>query len=364
MKLQFLADDTLLSRLPKQEVDFLLNTAQIVLSRAKNDSLEEILRQTREIFSDKEYGWEESILDGNWYRYPSEVGRMRFCSEEALKNYLIIRTLGIPANYAIIQNYQDRGLAHEAVIVPDGSRQFLVDWNLSSGILSEKSFDSNGKEVISYDKLEYISEHEVLDRIMALRSGKSFLDAIESGQILYQRMGPEGEFTAYVQYIPKNQELKFMFTLKQIPHGLSFYYTNTLSTTGNSLGHRTENGIVIDGEDLSITTLPVILEGGSLIDLERRIGELDPVTLWYIGGEAIYNNILGKSDSKQVKYNILEDQRKLQLAQLRLKLEDNPDNENLSSFLNNYDSLRKQNIEAAERYLDFHLFNAQGIQRS
>ncbi|MEK6967465.1 MAG: hypothetical protein AABX51_02435 [Nanoarchaeota archaeon] len=219
---------SVIGALPKEGKEFIFTQAQQVLQGST--TLEDILRNTVKVFSEKEYGWLEAIQSNTWFRYPHEVDKQRFCSEEALKNYLILQALGIPARYALVENYQDRGLAHELVIVPDGKRSFLLDWEYADKVtLSDHDFKLRNGQSRTFSALHYIPDEEVLERVEAMRNRSMFLDAIESGQHFFRSSTDDGQLDAYIKYDLKEQKVDMVFYWISATGGLPFYFKNTLA---------------------------------------------------------------------------------------------------------------------------------------
>jgi hypothetical protein len=264
-------NEGILARLPETEQGFLLDTALGLLREQEGDSLENLCHGVVGVFADKQYGWEEAILDRRWFRYPSEVDNQRFCSEEALKNFLLLRSLGVPAQYCVLEEYFGSSMAHEVVLVKDGERRLLLNWDKVSPVtVSDDRFSLENQEDIPFSALHILGEEEVLERVAGLRDGSRFLDAIECGQILFSKDTPEGSIDAYVHYDPDKLEVEFTFAFSRYTGGLKFY-----------LAHRTflEDGEMHEAQDFGICE-------HKLYDLKNRI----PI-LRYQDGHAIGNPV-------------------------------------------------------------------------
>jgi len=217
--------ENLLFQIPGTESRFAIETAARVTR--ESPALVDVLKATGQVFAKKEYGWQEAILERRWLRYPREVGVQRFCSEEAFKTWLILKSLQIPAQYIIGENYHGSDMAHEMVLIQDGDKLWLVDWEE----VTQPEFDGtklrNDKEVIC-DKVHFLTDEQVLDRVKSLRSGDRFMDAISYRQNLFRRTSDEGQFEGYVKYNPDTQELRFSYCLLDPVGALPFYFVISL----------------------------------------------------------------------------------------------------------------------------------------
>lgn len=218
--------NSIFSRIPESEAPFLIAESSRILARAKPGSLESLLRETSKVFSEKQYGWEEAVLDGLWFRWPSEVRGQVFCSENALKNYLLLKTMGLPARYAVTKNYDGSGLPHDIVFVPDRNGLWLIDW---SEVKHVKGLEEVAKEGI--ENPEWVSEQEVTERVIAARSGKSFIDTLAGGQMLYSTKTAEGRIEGYAKYFPAERLVEFLFTFEPMISSLGppLYYKLLIS---------------------------------------------------------------------------------------------------------------------------------------
>lgn len=353
----------LLQKIPEHEAEFIVGQANQILGRLKSNSLEGLLSEVVNVFSEKEYGWEESILDGLWYRYPSEIRTMRFCSEEALKNYLLLRVLGIPARYAIVEGYDNRGVAHEVVIVRDGRKTYVVDWDVSKVRVTDNGFKPVGGKLVPFGRIAYLSEDEVLDRVIALRSGKSFLDAIESGQMLYRKMYPEGELSGFVQYYPQTHEIHFLFTLNRLLSGLRYYHLDKMKLNGGSIEHEDEEGVVISGSDFNVQKIPVFPISRSSVTVPQLIGELeksfenvDDIVRLNLALEFLYETNLKIQEGgaqpffskKEIRDKIFEESTSSRVWKNSSR--------RWKTVLSHYDSLKRESPALAERFFDYRLF--------
>ncbi len=344
---------SIFSELPQHEKDFLSDSSARILRKAKDSSLESMLVEVKNIFKGKQYGWEEAIMDGYWYRYPSEIKKMRFCSEEALKDFLILKTLGVPAQYAVVENYDDRGLSHELNILDNGGYPFVMDWEIFRARIGETSFEKTDGKKVNFGKITYLRDHEVLERVKSLRSGNSFMEAIESGQILYTKHFKEGEFEAFVQYHPEKKELDFLYTLTKIPGGLRFYFLDRLILDSDKLLHEADYG-VIPSNNVRDDRIPIILFKTGLPDfkgIKEATITLDDEKIWMLGAISLYGVYV--VESKKENWPFAYSQYRHRTIFKKIKSEDCE-----HDVINNYDMLKREvSLQAARRYFDFSLFN-------
>ena len=113
-----LQNDPVFCQLPASEQEYLAKNAVRIVQQASSDSLEGVLKGVVDFRKDLDYGWEEAVLQGKFYRWPSEINQRIFCSEKALTSYLLLRALGVRAEYGIVENSNSNGMSHEVVFVP------------------------------------------------------------------------------------------------------------------------------------------------------------------------------------------------------------------------------------------------------
>lgn len=186
----------IINQLPESEQDLVSQNALSIMQQNDGD-LEKILKGIVSFQDDLDYDWEEAVLSGNWYRYPGEIGKMRFCSEWALKNFLLARAMALPARYVIVENYCGMNVPHEIVLVPNGSL-YLLDWELHKVSQNKGAFKYQDDE-ITFSRIFEVPEAEVMRRVERLRSSESFLEALMSGQYLTIRNTARGVLEIFVQ---------------------------------------------------------------------------------------------------------------------------------------------------------------------
>lgn len=227
------------SLLPEHEQRFLANAAAEVLQEGVD--LEGIISRVAKVFSDREYGWEEAVLDRTWFRYPSEVKRMRFCSEEALKNFLLLEVLGLEPEWASTTNYYDTGLAHEFAMVENGGKYYLLDWGKVFPVAL------NGSQIAGHPGIgdfEKIPREDVLERVESLRDGSAFLEALECGQNIYRKNVDGWEVEARVWHKRSTLEIDFVTTFTPLYTGAPYYVRQRTSAVRGADYALFELGIV------------------------------------------------------------------------------------------------------------------------
>ncbi len=354
---------SLLSQIPKAEKEFLIRTAREILSSLRRDSLEELCSAVAKVHEDKEYGWEEAILCGQWYRYPSEIQNGRFCSEEALKNYLLLRALGVNVEYYVLENYQATGMAHELVLVPNGERPILIDWSLVTPVKKEEHFFAvEGKEPISFGKIYLLEEEEILERVLGLRTGQRFLDAVRCGQVLYRKKTEEGELEGQVKWDPENQELTFTFGYLPYTETILSYFTHTIRY-GTEVEIEQEFGISRGASLRQDERIPILTFNHPPKErdaLEQIIGfpnRMGPNQKRLLAMEVYYRWATCSEDASEGRYVYSPEKRTEIYLACKTFAEKGEMPEQMRRFmkdqLRTYDHLREHNPSAAERFFDF-----------
>jgi hypothetical protein len=211
-----------LSTLPETEQEFAKRTALGFLS--ETDTLKDLLGKIVSFQGELAYGWGEAVLGRKWYRWPSELETMRFCSEAALKNFIICKALALPVKYYVCEDYYGTGSSHEFVVQDCGGYDFLIDWKLLKGRLSDRNFWIKGGGKIPLGKIAEIPEDMIIDRVNKLRSAQSFLDAVVSGQFLLCKYSNFGYLEVSVKYFPVENCMEFRFVYFPYSGRLNFYY--------------------------------------------------------------------------------------------------------------------------------------------
>ncbi|MBT3985121.1 hypothetical protein HOD38_00390 [archaeon] len=354
-------------QLPDREIEFLTKTA-VGIVKDSDGTLEDILNRICQVFSDKEYGWEEAILSDKWYMFPSEVENQRFCSEEALKNYLLARTLGLPVKYCIAENWRGEGQFHEFVMMDDN----YLDYDQVSKI---DSIDNNSL-VIDGNKTEFDNlivledDREVLERVHSLRSGESFLDAITCGQDLYKIHFRYGTINAKVKYAPKNRIAEFLFVLNPNSDARSIYYAYSIMPSNGSIEFDEEIGIApafLLGERKRIPVLGYS-EGSGLEFYPEFLDELEEDDKIGVCIDLVYDFMLRngealgvplQTDDEGNKY-LFDDKMYNFLLNLHRKKAEDPD-ESVSKYskivLAHYEALIEYDSVAARSFIDARVFD-------
>ena len=362
----------ILSLLPEEEYSFLLETSQTILRKCTTDSLEDLCRKVASTLSNTSYGWEEAILDKTWYRYPSEIRDMTFCSEEALKNYLLLKTVGITPKYCIVEGYRGSGMAHEIILVPDteiphSETYLLLDHgSVNSVQINDSEIVYEQGNTVAFSDITFLDEDEILPRVNSLRNGQRFLEAIEVGQMLYRKEITEGELEAYVKYHPESQEIEFTSVLTRYTAGLQLYLSHRSFVLENERGEKEIHDAQVFGvcdHVLYSTTgqVPLLsfLDGRPKLTLSEQLGNFDTLTendRTTISVEIFYYLLLNSTEEEYVhpEENILEEVEKW-----RAKVTDDTFNENakkvLEEYLDIYDHYNTFNYHAARRFFDFQL---------
>jgi hypothetical protein len=242
----------IVNQLPLLEREFIIQTASELMLQNQGN-LEQTLRGIVSFQGELDYGWEEAVLSENWYRYPGEIEKMRFCSEWALKNFLLARAMSLPAQYVIVENYCGTNLPHEMVLVPNGSL-YLLDWELYSVSQNKGAFKSP-KEEITFSRIYEIPEAEVMRRVERLRSSESFLEALISGQYLAVRNTPRGVLEIFVQYDPKTSALEYWHILYSFSGRYNFYFRYRIYANSQK---EEEVGVLSEKNGRSFKTIPVM----------------------------------------------------------------------------------------------------------
>lgn len=358
-------DKALLSRLPEGEARFLIDESLKIARKVDENSLEGVLSEVGNVLNDKDYGWEEAILDGKWYRYPSEVKDQIFCSEQALKNYLLLASLGIHSRYLVAEGWTGR-LAHELVVIPDKEGLVGLDWGETFPVKIEdgKLINRETKKILS-KKVHEINQDEVLMRVTGLRTGDRFLDAIKSGQQLYRRNTDEGYIDAFVNYDSEKKEVAFEWEWIDVSKLIPAYFKYSMSPLNGKLHVSQELGL--KPEDQKI---PMIIAdrnrklrndksgvGGFRFFYER----LNQTAQEEILNGILYDKFVADMDRKDLAVEE-EDREKLMRAFVGMAEQDLGDGmqEMARSHLEIYNGLKEDVSErAAHRFHDFRAFAIQ-----
>jgi hypothetical protein len=354
-----------LDKIPQTEPPFLLARAKEVL-QSQPSSIEDILKATKRIFSDKGYGWEEAILTDRWYRWPSEVGGKRFCSEEALKDYLVLRTLGIPAEYAIVGNYNNTGLAHEVAFVEVEGRKYALDWEgpIPVEIQGDSLIPTNGSQT-SLAQVGFLEEDEVFQRVRGLQSGESFLRSITTPQILFIRDNYRGELKAYVSYEPDTGAITFTYRNLPSTTRVRSFLKQTFRPRrfGSRLELRTSTEFGFETrtseKEYEVTHSAVALRGkNGKYRFQPFLRGLDQSLQRELGIQGMYDYFLEQRQNGERHVFALEDLPEQLEYIKRVFGEDNP-------LIRGYEILVEEgDLSKARKYLDYAAFNLQLVMEN
>jgi hypothetical protein len=244
-----------LSQIPRDQARF-IDRAALNIMQAGSRDIESVLQRIVDYFSSKEYGWEEAVLDQKWYRYPGEIRRQRFCSEEALKNYLICRALSLPARYYIAENWHRGNMHHELVLLEYEGTTYLVDWDLHKVRIEPDRLVTSCGSKAYFSRLTEISEYEVAGRVEALRNSEMLLDSLKNGQYLYTKYSDRGKLDAYVKYFEGRKQLEFTFIFYNYSGLHNFYFIHRLNKAGKTL--KEEIGYVVEKNGFRLKKIPMM----------------------------------------------------------------------------------------------------------
>lgn len=147
------------------------------------------------------------------------------------------------------------GLAHELVTVEWDNGHYLLDWEFSKiKKRTRRGFKVGNKKTIQFDNLTELAEREVFERIQMLRSAKSFLGALASGQCLYQRYSKKGILEIYVKFDPKTAVLDYWFVYFCITGLYHCYLRYRMFANGES---QEEIGLAYNKTGFNFDTLPI-----------------------------------------------------------------------------------------------------------
>lgn len=329
--------------LPRKEKLFLDRIKRKIRSR-KIKSKIGISDHIVEVFSDKNYGLEETLLDDCGLRYPSEIRSQRFCAEEAVKNYLLAAFLGLNPVYVSTSDFKKRGLPHDFVIVKENSRNFLMlDWgNVERVRINDQGIYSQ-REIIA-NEIELLGPHEVGAMISLFRERKNIASIIDSPQLLNHKKISDGEIEKYAEH--SKDKLIITEKVYTIPWGLP-YYKRKVIYLHQDVKPNVEWGIIRRGK--SSLELPTeISTGQTSIEIpfiselslpEKR--EIILGTLYYLGRDKLNGDFL------------LSDRKRKEILRDITSLARNARTNESAHFLF-YSALREKfQREASESYLDF-----------
>lgn len=346
----------ILSIIPERERTFVLDAAQKILNES-NGEASDIVFRILEFQKGTEYGWDEAIRSGLWCRYPSEIENMMFCSEWALKNYLLCQALNIQSYYYVVEDYFDQGMSHEAVVAEIEGKVFLLDWRLHEVERIENNRFVASNEDVTFSALVKLEDEEIAERIVNLRNSESFIDALKCGQFLYKKHKPEGIIEAYVKYYP-DEIVSFYFVFSPYIIGLPFYYIASFSSDTDEI--REETGIAWDKNGFNFEKIPIFFNDGKLDvgSLEIASTKLDEDDLRYIYSALLYNNISENGDAKGF-YRTEEERKDFFNGMQRINSGEDTPSEAFKMMaemvLNIYNDLPKDK-DVRERFIDYFIF--------
>jgi hypothetical protein len=348
--------------LPVSEWRYLAQQGREVVDSLNPDySFKDLLHGVANKYRTKEAGWEEAVLSGKFMRYPSEVQEQTFCGEEATRNYLLLRTLGVPCEYGIMRNCDGDKRDHDFVIA-GRDRKHLLDWSkvYENIEIKEKEITiEGGKQFHKFDKLEFISHENVISGLNEMRSGQKITESLKDRQMMFQEFNEWGQTELYASMSAENT-IGFITCFYPITGRMTKYFAR---------------GITFDKEDKD--KICVKEELGIIRNTTRGKTEL----FSFIQS---YNSDGGFHSKKPLTRKITKDQRRAlrqELLYYRIlkekqkkyvypekKLNDfmiymcaASQHEGLASLLSKnfilrYTRIHKQSEETAKRYLDYELF--------
>lgn len=345
----------IMDHLPLTEREFIGRTASDLMLQGQGD-LEKTLRGIVSFQDDLEYGWEEAVLSGNWYRYPGEIERMRFCSEWALKNYLLARAMSLPAKYVIVEDYCGTNLPHEMVLVPNGSL-YLLDWRFHKVSQNKGAFKSKEDE-LTFSRIFEITDAEVMRRVERLRSSESFLEALVSGQYLAIRNTPKGTLEIFVRYDPRTAALEYWYVLFSFAGRYNLYFRYRIYANSQK---EEEVGILAGKNGRNFKTIPVtdFQDKKSLRDFFRKnkLPEFNEKQRLSLLRHALYRYAFsdrgGLAFPAETRLENLGRMREYAYHQRK------EGNLWLRRLIADYEKMVRKNPEAAERFLDGYQFEVQ-----
>lgn len=333
---------------PKNEIEYLVEKSVEIIRRAPDSSLESVLQEVANFHGNFKYGWEEAILDGKWFRWPSEIRNQIFCSEKALTSYLLLKTMGIKSKYAIISDCNGTGLNHEVVFVPNGNQLFLLDWQTVSPVTLEGGKMLIEGVTVEEKNIELIPEDDIVPRVLRARSGESFLDAVGCGQLLYRRSSRECELDTYVEYNDRYHELHFLHILRPFIIAPAFYSDIFFLVEDGSVKCSPDFGIVTKDNGLNF------FGNSYLSKISDPIEDLDASTRRSLGLYILYDSRTKYPEGDV--FILSEQERKEKLEHFRQVSTDNTSEEQqfISTIVSCYDQFKKHKSQYhAERFLDF-----------
>ncbi len=338
---------SLLRELPQREREFAQELGLHAIRSSEGTTLESLLKAVANVSLKREYGWEEAILDRMWYRFPSQVRDQMFCSENALRTYIILQSLGIRANYGVAENYQERGMAHEIVTVPENDTLFVIDWtSVIKGKMHGDRIQMQGDR--NEIRVLEIEGTDVVTRAKEFQTGKYVIESIECGQHLYRRRTRTGEVEAYVKYHRESEELEFTHIFHPGVGAPPFFSRQTYTITPSGVKPTEQQGVVIAGRGFNIKTQTYFQKRDAikvLSDDDER--NLKLYVLYHVITE------------EQTRFLIPKKDREQKLSHFRNEAAQNP-NDPIAQVLGTYASLydyitTSVGEECAERFLDFEI---------
>lgn len=225
-----------LNLLPPGEIAFTLETIKGICVQSP---IPQLLEEITQVFSDKTYGLAESILSGKGYRYPHEIDNQRFCAEEALKNYILANALKVPALYCKTDNFKQRGMAHDIVLVPEGDGLYMMDWGRVMPVqLKGKALHDLKGNLLS-SKISSFKDEEVFARVKKFRQKRRLLDFFDTPQLLSRTTREYGEADETLVWDPNKRELQFSTQVTNFEFELRTYRTKKVKVYDKST-HRTQ----------------------------------------------------------------------------------------------------------------------------
>jgi len=167
-------------------------------------------------FHDIKYGFAEGLRSGIFARYPHEIQFQAECLEQAVREYVVARELGLNPKFINVYGWGETGFDgrqrffNQSFILADVGKKepFLIDklvgvpgyvtFSGNEALLRHPS--KNLRMKIHYDSLEELSEEQIIAKLEYLRTPEGSLRMLEEGQSMGKintDYGPAEWFVAY-----------------------------------------------------------------------------------------------------------------------------------------------------------------------
>ncbi len=217
-----MSGSSLLSKLPRSEIDFIAGTAEEMMKKSGASSREERLSTLASHFKHQKFGSGEAILAGRMARLPSEIQTQRYCGEEALRNLLFLEHLGVETLLLTTQDFRGTKQAHDTVFIPETGqildcgelinvRRNGKDLLSDRGKLIARGFNFTGSENISGDIGKFAKDN--------------LLEAFSSSSHLIDRVSyPRGNIESSVKYDLRKRRLSITHTINDLTMNIPFFH--------------------------------------------------------------------------------------------------------------------------------------------